>query len=158
MQFESPFLACNYVIIYQRYYSLPQHWLCLDREMVLKMNKQSSARLKVVIRHLEGSSMSILEKVIQAEKEAEKALILAKSNSEAAIAKAREEVSNKEALAVQALNKQISDLQKKADHQIAEIKAGIEQQKKELTEKITEETLATQKKVTAKLFRDITSL
>lgn len=113
---------------------------------------------KMVIRHKEGSSMSILEKVIQAEKEAEQALALAKTNSEAEVSKAREEVSHKEALAVQTLNKQINDFQKNAEHMISDINKETELKRKQIKQKLMDETLSAQKKVADKLFKDITSL
>lgn len=99
--------------------------------------------------------MSVLEKIVQAEKEAQEILAKAREEASSLLLAVNDDLATLKANNAASLAKQISDIVRKADNEISAISATFDVKKDEISSKIALSATYNKNKIIEDIFKDI---
>ena len=99
--------------------------------------------------------MSVLEKIVQAEKDAQVLLASAQEKATTLLTDVNDDLAKLKAENAQSIAKQINELVRKADNEISAISASYDVRKNEITSKIALSANTKKNIVVEKIFKDI---
>lgn len=99
--------------------------------------------------------MSVLEKIVQAEKDAQEILAKARDEASAILVAVNDELASLKASNAASLAKQINELVRKADTEMAAIAATFDLKKDEITKKTALSAAQAKNKIVDDIFKDI---
>lgn len=99
--------------------------------------------------------MSVLEKIVQAEKDAQVLLASAQEKATTLLTDVNDDLATIKAENAQSIAKQINELVRKADNEISAISASYDVRKNEITSKIALSANTKKNIVVEKIFKDI---
>lgn len=99
--------------------------------------------------------MSVLEKIVQAEKDAQVLLASAQEKATTLLTDVNDDLATLKAENAQSIAKQINELVRKADNEISAISASYDVRKNEITSKIALSANTKKNIVVEKIFKDI---